>query len=59
MKINLVTQSDIARATGKHRSQINVEVMRGVYPPPDFTINGSTPLWLPETVAHIINSRKS
>lgn len=48
--MNLITQADIARATGRERSNVRDSYNRGLLPPPDFTINESTPLWLPETI---------
>lgn len=57
--LNLVTQADIARATGRERSNVRDSYRRGLLPKPDFTINDSTPLWLPETIKPYIEKECS
>lgn len=52
--MNLITQADIARATGRERQNVRDSYRRGLLPKPDFTINGSTPLWYPETIKDYI-----
>lgn len=52
--MNLITQADIARATGRERSNVRDSYRRGLLPKPDFTINGSTPLWKLETITPYI-----
>lgn len=50
MTIKLVTQKDVADATGRARQNIRDSYRRGLLPKPDFTINADVPLWLPETI---------
>ena len=57
--MNLITQADIARATGRERSNVRDSYRRGLLPKPDFTINESTPLWKPETIQPYIEKECS
>ena len=52
--MNLITQADIARATGRERSSVRVSYRTGKLPKPDFTINGNVPLWKLETITPYI-----
>jgi len=48
--MKLITQKDIADATGRAKQNVRDSYRRGLLPKPDFTINADVPLWLPETI---------
>lgn len=52
---NLITTSNIARLTGRQPCNVSNSFKRGLLPAPDFTINETTPLWLPETIQPYID----
>lgn len=57
--MNLITTSNIAKLTGRKPCNVSNSYKRGLLPKPDFTINGSTPLWKLETITPYIEKENA